>query len=122
MMSEKRTSERFSSFKLISYTCYSDNGIDVFQQGMGRTLDVSEGGLLLETHTYVEPHRPVELHIGLGDDSLKIAGNVIYCRKADSGKYESGIEFIELDQHIMTELKKFIRSFHLDKKSNSLAV
>ena len=44
---DNRKHPRFDSGNLLSYVCL-DNQNKIVQQGMGKTIDVSEGGILLE--------------------------------------------------------------------------
>ena len=53
---DKRKNQRIDSHNLLTYSCLDKNGA-VITQGMGRTLDVSEGGILLETQAKLDPER-----------------------------------------------------------------
>ena len=78
---------------------------------MGRTLDVSEGGILLETHAPIDLQHTISLTIGLEDDLTDITGKVVYCRAGEPGKFESGIEFQEKDEAELRNLKEYIKAF-----------
>ena len=108
---EKRKYTRISSSSLLSYACVNaDNTI--VQQGMGKTLDVSEGGILLETHVPIEMQYKVHLDIGFRDDVAKIIGKVAYSRKGKNGRAESGISFEECGEKSQKVLSQFIASFN----------
>lgn len=102
----KRKHERIQSLNL-SYICL-DEDENVVKQGMGRTLNISESGILLETHFPVEPTHVVQLTISLEEDLLDLKGKPVHVRSSDEGKYEVGIQFVELDQNASDLLKKFI--------------
>lgn len=104
----KRKHERIKSLNL-SYICL-DEDENIIKQGMGRTLNISESGILLETHFPIEPNHLIQLTISLEEDLLDLKGKPVHVRSSDEGKYEIGIQFIELDQVASKLLKKFISS------------
>ena len=107
---DKRRQERYDTLNLLSYVCLDSDGKE-WQQGMGRTLNVSERGIKLETHEPIETKYIVLLSIGLEDDVVDIRCKVIYCNRGESGRFESGIEFYEVGPHSMKVLKQFIKEF-----------
>jgi len=107
---EKRIDQRVESSNLLSYICLDDNNHEMMQ-GMGRTLNVSEGGILLETHVLIDPHYIVSLTMALEDDLVDFKGKIAYSRKRDDGKFESGIEFIEMDEEKHQFFKRYILIF-----------
>ena len=106
---EKRKHARFNSLNL-SYVCLDENN-QIIKQGMGRTLNVSESGILLETHFPIDKTHIVTLTLGLGEDLVDIKGRPVHTRKNKGDKYEVGIEFIEPDKKARRSLKKFIDAF-----------
>jgi hypothetical protein len=75
---EKRKHARFNSLNL-SYVCLDENN-KIIKQGMGRTLNVSESGILLETHFPIDKSHIVTLTLGLGEDLVDIKGRPIHTR------------------------------------------
>lgn len=112
---EKRRRPRYDSLNLLSYVCIDSEGKE-WKQGMGRTLNVNEGGAKLETHEPIETQYVVLLAIGIGEELVDIRGRVIYCNRGDSGWFESGIEFLEMDEDSLEALRKFIREFNSQYK------
>jgi hypothetical protein len=104
----KRKHERIKSLNL-SYICL-DEDENIIKQGMGRTLNISESGILLETHFPIEPDHLIQLTISLEEDLLDLKGKPVHVRSSEQGVYEIGIQFIDLDQNATKLLKKFIRS------------
>lgn len=110
----KRKHQRIPSLNL-SYICLDENN-NIVKQGMGRTLNISESGILLETHFPIEPKYLVLMTIALKEDLLEIKGKPIHTRSNKAGKFEVGIEFLEPDQDSIQLLKNFIAkydSYHL---------
>jgi hypothetical protein len=113
----KRKHERIHSLNL-SYICL-DEDENIIKQGMGRTLNISESGILLETHFPIEPEHVVQLTISLEEDLLDLKGKPVHVRSSDEGKYEIGIQFIELDQDASDILKEFVSGGGVPKESSA---
>lgn len=111
---EKRKHTRISSLNL-SYVCLDENN-QIIKQGMGRTLNVSESGILLETHFPIADQHIVRLTLGLEEDLVDIKGRPIHTHINDQGKYEVGIEFLKSDAKARKTLKKFIDTFQKKNK------
>ena len=109
-MEEHRKHKRIYSTNLLNYVCLDEAG-DAFAQGMGRTLNVSESGILLETHAPMDPSTTVSLTIGMEEQIIDIRGVAIYSTKNDTGSYETGIEFTDIQPAELTVLQKFIQAF-----------
>lgn len=106
---DKRKFVRINSLNL-SYVLVDGEG-EADRQTMGRTLDVSEAGIRLETHLSVETGRHLKLSIGLEDELVDIQGHVIHAGKNLDGKYELGIAFENPDESTRSTLKKYIKAF-----------
>ncbi len=113
----KRKHERIQSLNL-SYICI-DEDENIVKQGMGRTLNISETGILLETHFPIEPKHEVQLTISLEENLLDLKGKPVHVRSIDEGKYEIGIQFVELDQSSSDLLKIFISDGGVPKESSA---
>ena len=102
----QRKHQRIQSLNL-SYICLDENN-NIVKQGMGRTLNLSESGILLETHFPIELEYLVLLTIALKEDLLEIKGKPIHARSTETGKFEIGIEFLEPNQESIRLLENFI--------------
>jgi hypothetical protein len=107
---DKRKHERYDSLNLISYLVIEEDGAEV-AQGMGRTLNVSQSGIMLETHVALELQGSISLTIGLAEQTVDIKGQVIFCRPGKEGKHETGIEFESLDDTSREILNQYIQAF-----------
>jgi len=105
---EKRKHRRIASLNL-SYICLDDAGKPV-KQGMGRTLNLSESGILLETRFPIGAEYTVVLSIGLEDELVDIKGRAVHVRSTDQGVYEIGIEFIDADEPMLRTIRHFVQS------------
>jgi len=102
----QRKHQRIQSLNL-SYVCLDENH-NIVKQGMGRTLNLSESGILLETHFPIESKYLVLMTIALKEDLLEIKGKPIHARSTETGKFEIGIEFLEPNQESIRLLENFI--------------
>jgi hypothetical protein len=107
---DNRIDPRIETFNLLSYVCLDENNHEMIQ-GMGKTLNVSEGGILLETHIPINPDHIVSLTIALENDLMDLKGRITHSRKREDGKYESGIEFMEMNQEKRTFLRQYLLLF-----------
>ena len=110
---EKRKHSRIDSVNLLNYV-YFDENLKEENQGMGRTLNVSESGILLETYTPMDARRTVSLTIGFKEEVVDIKGRVVYMKKNENGMFESGIEFFDVVENARNVLRKYIQAFHQD--------
>ena len=108
---EKRKFSRIDSINLLNYV-YLDENEEETNQGMGRTLNVSESGILLETHNPIEISHIVSLTIGFKEDVVDIKGKVVYNKENADAMFESGIEFFEMDDSARNVLKRYIAAFN----------
>ena len=102
----QRKHERIQSLNL-SYICL-DEDQNIVKQGMGRTLNISESGILLETHFPIESNHTIQLTVSLEEDLLDIKGNPVHVKSLDEGKYQIGIKFVDLDENDAKTLQNFI--------------
>ena len=105
----KRQYPRFDSLNL-SYICLDENGTLV-RQSMGRTLNVSQSGICLETCFEIDPRFMLSMTMALEEDLVDIRGRIIYCRPGSMENFETGVEFVEVDEESRLVLEKFIRLF-----------
>jgi hypothetical protein len=107
---EHRKHHRFDSLNLLHYLCLDRENQSV-GQGMGRTLNVSESGIRLETHVPLDTDLVVSLTIGLEDDTVSIRGNVVHVEPKAEGCFEAGIQFFDIEKNALATLKKYIAAF-----------
>jgi hypothetical protein len=109
---EKRRYNRIDSLHLLNYV-YTDESSEGAMQGMGRTLNVSESGIMLETHTPpISVGSLVSLTIGFEEDVVDIKGRVIYSNESQNDMFESGIEFFDMDDEAKNVLNRYIAAFN----------
>ena len=103
----RRKYERKDSLNLIDYVVLGPEGKPISRR-MGRTLNVSEGGILLETHHPLKRGQSVVITIALDEDIVEINGHVVYIKACEEKLFSSGIEFAEIDKEGERVVKKYI--------------
>lgn len=111
---EKRKFSRIDSINLLNYVHFNENEEEE-NQGMGRTLNVSEAGILLETHNPLQISHIISLTIGFKEEVVDIKGKVIYIQQNADAMHESGIEFFEMDETARKVLRQYIKAFNAQK-------
>jgi hypothetical protein len=110
-MSEKRQHSRVDSDFLLTYVHLDEEGNQIMQ-GMGRTINVSESGIMLETHIAFEKDEQMDVVVGMEEEMVTIRGKVIFSQPSDSGKHKSGIEFLDIEYQSLQLLRRYIKAFN----------
>lgn len=113
-MQEKRKHQRVKTVNLLSYVSLDKNGKPL-EQGMGRTLDISQGGLLLETKVPIDARYIILMALDIKDQVIDIRGKVAYSREAKPKVYHSGIRFKEKNEKIRDIIVEMVKVFNLQK-------
>jgi len=100
---------------MISYTGV-DRDKNEISGRVGRTLNISECGILLETHVPLAPQSSIFLEIGLGEDIVRLTGIVVYCKDSRGKFFQTGIDFIDCFGEKDLVLKRYIDAFKHSKK------
>ena len=114
---ERRSEGRLDSKNLISYVCLDENNRQ-YGQGMGRTLNISEGGILLETHVLLDPKSSISLTIALEEELMDFSGTIIFSNGKKDGKYETGVHFSDQNEEKRRFLRHYITVFKEHRTSN----
>lgn len=72
---------------------------------------MGEGGILLETHAPIEQPDTVTLTLGLEEEMMAIKGRIIFSKKRADGRFETGIQFMEMDDQRRRSLRQYILIF-----------
>jgi CRP-like cAMP-binding protein len=107
-VTEKRKTNRINTRNL-SCIQLNDKDTDSYQ-GMGRTLNLSETGILLETHFPIEAGYTVMISIGLAEDLVDVKGKVVHHRQLEDGLFVTGICSVEVTDAAIQSIKKFLQT------------
>ncbi len=98
---ERRKHPRVETNNRVSYICVDDNG-NTIKEGVGKAINISQGGLLIETQHAFEWKNILLLGIDIENKLNRIRGQVVYCNATDAGVFRTGIEFLEINEKILS--------------------
>jgi hypothetical protein len=113
---EKRKYPRVKIHNLISYICL-DEDRRAIKHLMGTALDISQGGLLLETTQQIDPGNGILITADEQDRIVEINGKAAYCRETGSGKFHVGISFQGTHDENIQFVKCMVRAKYYRKGS-----
>jgi Tfp pilus assembly protein PilZ len=105
---QRRKWTRKATLNLVDYIKLGQDGA-FLSRGMGRTRNVSEGGLLLETHRALKEGEEVLITLGLKEDMVKVRGRVVH-QAEPTGEYRhsAGVKFTHMNKEDRELLKTYI--------------
>ena len=77
-------------------------------------MDISKGGILLETPYSMEPGSLVLNATDRNKNSIEVKGKLRYSKATSIGTWLCGIEFIGIDERIRDFITRLIKEYHLD--------
>jgi hypothetical protein len=101
---EKRSSRRIRSLNLTSYTPRKGEE-QQYIVSIGRTLDVSEGGVKVETHRRLANGTELEMDIAIEDKIITAKGEVVHTEELKNGLFGTGIQFTAISDEDRNFLK-----------------
>jgi len=107
---EKRKNPRVSTVNLISYAGTGEGG-DSLAQGMGKALDIGQGGLLMETSVQIQAQYILLTSMNVNEELIKVKGKVVYCREIEPGVFHTGIRFEESNEKVREIVAEMIKAF-----------
>ena len=110
MTIERRRYIRPEALHLLDYLVVDEQG----RQGeysMARTLNISKGGILMETHILLPLGKQVMITLGLEDQLIDVMGRIVYATSS-SGRHQSGIEFFHVSDNDKRILDQYVAAFH----------
>jgi len=88
-----------------------DDSGKLTMQGRGKSVNISQGGILIETHDPFEWQDILLLSIDIEDESVSIKGKVVYCSAANFGKFRIGIQFLETNEKIVSFVTGLLETY-----------
>ena len=116
VMKNRRKAPRISVRVNASYECYNDDG-EVFENDAGVVLDVSEGGLLIETASLIDANYVKVKFVNHVNKTLSIVASVVHSRKMENRKAKTGLCFHGTDTESIEFVSNLIRTYHYGKKN-----
>ncbi len=120
VIKEQRQCPRISSENKVGYALYNESKVKI-DQGTGRTINLSQTGLLLETKKVLNGAYILLITIDLESKKVKVKGRVVTSRyEESSGCYLSGIEFIGSKDEQLEAIVVFVKAYQHRKHRTAL--
>lgn len=87
---------------------YDSNG-ELSEGNTGQTLNISEGGVLIQTDTPLPLRTHLDLVLGMDDNMLKLKGEIVHLEQKGEDIVNMGVMFIDLDDFTRKALKRELR-------------
>jgi hypothetical protein len=107
---ERRKNPRVKTQNLISYFSFNETG-KMISHGLGIAMDVSKGGLLLETMNPIKPGLIVLAATDRERNLIEVQGKIAYSKKISTGTYATGIEFTGVNARVNKFITKLIKEY-----------
>ncbi len=111
---ERRKHKRVKTLNLLSYECTDENNIPL-ERGMGKVIDISQGGLSLETRSSIDSGKILLSTNDIKEDLMDVEGKIIYSEKTGHETFHTGIEFSVDDEKARIFLIELIKVFNVQK-------
>ncbi len=118
---DQRKHARVPTSNLISFNVYDEDG-GLANQSMAKTLNISQGGILIETAIMLKPGRISLMSADAENKLVEVKGRVRYSRKNESGMFEIGISFEGTHDENVEFAKRLVKTFHHRKNGLLVAV
>ena len=106
---ERRKYPRIKAHNVISYICTDKDGNQV-GEGLGETINISQGGILLKTPLPIESEYILLTSIDSESNMVEIKGKIAHSRRAESGECETGIRFLGTHDENIQIVKSLVKS------------
>jgi hypothetical protein len=113
---DRRIYPRTKTRNLISHISIDQTG-KLVSRGLSKTLDISRGGMLLETPHPVEPGLLSLMAVDAENNLIEIKGELIYCKRSAAGMYHSGVKFIGSEMEVANFVIRLIKEYNHRKNS-----
>ncbi len=116
MSNERRHDTRLKAIDLLDYILIDKDGVRI-DFSMGRTLDISENGMLMETNKDIPINHLILVTLDLDENLIRVKGKVMHSH-TDAGRYQIGIKFFDISRKHSETFHQYIEAFQ-SKFSNN---
>lgn len=109
-VTERRKYQRVKTQNALSYICIDDQGKPT-EERTGTAMEISQGGLFMETHHPLTPQDVLLITIDIQGEWVPIKGRVVHCRTDHTGKSRTGIQFLESNEKILSFVTNLIKTY-----------
>ena len=117
-MTNQRKHPRVNVRVLASFDCYNEDG-ELFNQKIGVILDISLGGMLIETDETIEANYVEIVFVNHEHELMSIVGSIVHSKISENGKAKTGICFHGADSENVKIATNLIRAHYFSNKESS---
>jgi len=118
---DPRKYRRVKTQNLISYFSF-DKAANLTSQGLGIAMDISKGGILLETPCPVKPGKLVLSATDRNNNLMELRGKMIHSTRSANGTYLCGIEFVGVNGRVKDFITRLILEYNYRGSNLFIAV
>lgn len=107
---ERRKWPRVLAEHLVSYAHFDEHG-EPDDVGMARTLDLSEGGILLEITHSLKEGTALEIKMVSGERILRAKGVATHSASLSTGRWRVGVRFTEIPEGDLAAIAREVAKF-----------
>ena len=107
---DPRKYSRVRTQNLISYFSF-DKSDNLTSHGLGIAMDISKGGILLETPCPIKPGMLVLSATDRDKNLMELRGKLVHSTPSTTGTYFSGIEFVGVDGRVRDFITRLIKEY-----------
>jgi len=115
ILRERRAAPRIETSNFVGFVCLDESGNEI-SEGYGWTLDLSLGGIKIETFRPIETQYILVLAIDFKDELLEIKGEVAHFRELGEDRYVVGVRFIDEGEKQRRLITNFVKSYYKSRK------
>ena len=108
---ERRRFPRVSTDNPVTYALINERGSNI-GQGIGRAINVSQSGILLETYEFIGSKYIFLVSTDIDEKLVEIVGKVVFSREMSKSVFNSGIHFMGEHEDNVKFRRELIRVFH----------
>ena len=118
-MNDKRKYPRINIWVPASLECYDDNG-ELFNRKLGVILDISLGGMLIETDDIIKANYVEIVFVNFKHKLMSIVASIVHSRKSGNGKAKTGLCFHGAESENIKIATNLIRTHYFGNKKPAL--
>jgi len=115
---ERRKFPRTKIHNLISFVCLDDEGRTT-KTLMGIALNISQGGIVIESALPIEPGNIVLVTADEEEKIFEVKAKSVYCNEVGPSKYWMGIKLQGTTDENIRFIKSMVRAYYLSRTSTN---
>ena len=118
---ERRKYPRVQIMDPISYLSLDSDG-EILEQNIAVVRNVSQTGIQIESFLEVNSKYLSLMFFDLDKHQIEVKGEVIYCKRNESGQFNIGINFVETSDENLQFVKALVKSYHYQKEKSHMVI